>query len=184
MNDDEKIAENWRDEFDDLDNEVKRIKELADGVGKSLAAGLGDAISKGSSLRSILNNIAKSFADIALKAALKPVGGMFSDLVQGIFTGANPVLPKVQAFAKGGVINRPTFFPNSGGIGLAGEAGAEAILPLSRDSSGQLGVAANSVAPVHISMTVNATDAQSFQHAEAEIGASLLGAVRRGQRAS
>ena len=174
----------WRAEFDDIETEVKRIKELANGVGVALATGLGNAITKGTSLRSILSGIAKSFADIALAAALKPIGGMFSDLVQGIFAGSNPTLPKVQAFAKGGVINRPTFFPNAGGIGLAGEAGAEAILPLSRNSAGQLGVSANAAAPVHISMTVNASDAQSFQHAEAEIGATLLGAVRRGQRAS
>lgn len=184
MDDDEDDKKHWSAEFEKTEDELKRLKELADGVGAAMADGLGNAIKEGNSLRSILSGIAKSFADIALKAALKPVGGMFSDLVQGILTSSNPALPKVQAFAKGGVINRPTFFPNSGGIGLAGEAGAEAILPLSRNSSGQLGVASNAAAPVHISMTVNATDAQSFQHAEAEIGASLLGAVRRGQRAS
>lgn len=47
------------------------------------------------------------------------------------------------AFAKGGaftnqVVTSPTAFP----IGLMGEAGPEAILPLSRNSSGQLGVIA------------------------------------------
>lgn len=175
---------NWQNELDDVGAEFERIKTLADDVGRTITNGLADAIGKGKSLKSVLHDIAKSFADIALKAALKPVGGMISDLVQGIFAGANPGLPNVQAFAKGGVINRPTFFPNSGGIGLAGEAGAEAILPLRRNSSGQLGVAADATTPIHISMTVNATDAQSFQRAEAEIGASLLGAVRRGRRAS
>lgn len=175
---------NWQRELDDVSIEFERIKTLADDVGKTITDGFAAAIGKGKSLKSILRNIAKSFADIALKAALKPVGGMISDLVQGLFANSNPALPQIQAFAKGGVINRPTFFPNSGGIGLAGEAGAEAILPLRRNSSGQLGVAAEASSPIHISMTVNATDAQSFQRAEAEIGASLLGAVRRGRRAS
>lgn len=183
MNEQEKV-ENWRDEFDDVENELGRIKALADDVGKTITTSFSNAIGKGTSLTSVLRDIGKSFADIALKAALKPVGGMISQLVQGVFAGANPVLPKVQAFAKGGVINKPTFFPNSGSIGLAGEAGAEAILPLRRNSSGQLGVAANAASSVHVSMTVNAADAQSFQRAEAEIGASLLDAVRRGQRAS
>ena len=38
------------------------------------------------------------------------------------------------------VVNQPTFFPFAKGIGLMGEAGAEAIMPLERDSRGRLGV--------------------------------------------
>jgi phage-related minor tail protein len=177
-------TKNWRDELGDAEIEFERIKTLADNVGDTITNSFANAISKGKSLKSVLRDIGMSFADIALKAALKPVGGMISELVQGVFSATNPALPKVQAFAKGGVINRPTFFPNSGGIGLMGEAGPEAVLPLRRNSAGQLGVAANPAPPVHVSMTVNASDAQSFQRAEAEIGASLLNAVRRGQRAS
>lgn len=44
-------------------------------------------------------------------------------------------------FANGGVVSRPTLFPLSGGnTGLMGEAGAEAIVPLTRTPSGELGV--------------------------------------------
>ena len=47
----------------------------------------------------------------------------------------------VQAFATGTVIDTPTYFPMSGNkTGLMGEAGPEAIMPLTRDSSGSLGV--------------------------------------------
>lgn len=50
-------------------------------------------------------------------------------------------------FAKGGVVNTPTMFPMGGGqTGIMGEAGAEVIAPLKRDSSGNMGVGA--VAPV------------------------------------
>lgn len=45
----------------------------------------------------------------------------------------------VTPFAKGGVIGGPTLFP----LGLAGEAGPEAILPLRRGPSGRLGVETN-----------------------------------------
>jgi tape measure domain-containing protein len=46
-------------------------------------------------------------------------------------------------FASGGIIGGPTFFGMSGGrIGLAGEAGAEAIVPLTRHN-GELGVKAS-----------------------------------------
>ena len=43
-------------------------------------------------------------------------------------------------FAKGGIVNGPTLFPYTGGTGLMGEAGPEAIMPLRRTPSGKLGV--------------------------------------------
>lgn len=47
----------------------------------------------------------------------------------------------VQPFAAGGIVTGPTFFPMAnGGVGLMGEAGAEAVMPLTRTSSGKLGV--------------------------------------------
>jgi lambda family phage tail tape measure protein len=51
--------------------------------------------------------------------------------------GANGIVP----FAKGGIVTRPTVFPFAKGIGLMGEAGPEAIMPLKRGSDGKLGVA-------------------------------------------
>jgi phage-related minor tail protein len=51
--------------------------------------------------------------------------------------GANGIVP----FAKGGIVNSPTIFPFAKGIGLMGEAGPEAILPLQRGANGKLGVA-------------------------------------------
>lgn len=50
----------------------------------------------------------------------------------------------VRPFAKGDILTSPTLFPMSnGGIGLGGEAGAEAIMPLGRDNQGRLGVRAD-----------------------------------------
>jgi lambda family phage tail tape measure protein len=45
------------------------------------------------------------------------------------------------AFAAGGIVNGPTIFPMANGMGLMGEAGPEAIMPLKRGSDGKLGVA-------------------------------------------
>ena len=55
----------------------------------------------------------------------------------------------VQEFAKGGtftnsIVNSPTLFKFARGTGLMGEAGPEAIMPLKRDASGNLGVRADS----------------------------------------
>jgi len=48
----------------------------------------------------------------------------------------------VQAFANGGIVNKPTLFPFADGTGLMGEAGPEAIMPLTR-KNGKLGVEAS-----------------------------------------
>jgi phage-related minor tail protein len=86
-------------------------------------------------------------------------------------------------FAKGGVVASPTYFPTGAGLGLAGEAGPEAILPLARGSDGRLGVAAGG-ATVNVTFNVVASDARSFAASEADVSAMLLRAVRRGTRAS
>jgi hypothetical protein len=45
-------------------------------------------------------------------------------------------------FGRGGIVRRPTVFPFARGTGLMGEAGPEAIMPLSRGPGGVLGVRA------------------------------------------
>lgn len=49
--------------------------------------------------------------------------------------------PDLHAYANS-VVGQPTFFPFANGIGLMGEAGPEAIMPLRRGSDGRLGVSA------------------------------------------
>ncbi len=173
------------DELSSVSLELERINDLAEGVAKTLTGAFRSAILEGRSLRSLLADIGRSFADIALKAALKPLGGLVTGLVEGIFTATNPALANPQPFAKGGVIAAPSYFSlGSGQVGLAGEAGAEAILPLRRGSDGRLGVAGNGASAITINFNVRAPDAASFKSSEAEISAMLLRAVRRGTRAS
>jgi len=56
----------------------------------------------------------------------------------GNIYGRNGIVP----FAQGGVVDRPTIFPFANGTGLMGEAGPEAIMPLTRGPDGKLGVEA------------------------------------------
>ncbi|MFI5409141.1 phage tail tape-measure protein [Kaistia sp. UC242_56] len=60
-------------------------------------------------------------------------GGMFAN--GAAFAGG-----RVTAFANGGVVNTPTVFPMAKGMGLMGEAGPEAVMPLRRLPGGRLGV--------------------------------------------
>lgn len=81
-------------------------------------------------------------------------------------------------FAYGGVVNRATTFPMADGrIGLMGEAGPEAILPLKRDSQGRLGVSAGGSQTVNnvtnVTMNVKATDADSFRRSRKQISQDL-----------
>jgi phage-related minor tail protein len=161
--------------------ELERISALADGVAGAISRSFRAALTDGKSFRSVLGDIAKSFADIALKAAFKPLGNLLGGVVENLFTATNPALGGVTPFAKGGVVASPHYFPTGRGLGLMGEAGPEAIMPLQRGPDGRLGVASGGSA-IHLNFNVNASDARSFAQSEAEISAMLLRAVKRGTR--
>lgn len=182
------MAENFGEELaalGDVAAELDRIGDLADGVARAMTRAFRSAVTDGKSLKGVLAEIGSAFADIALKAALRPIGDLVSSAVEGLLTATNPALGGVTAFAKGGVIASPSYFPQAGGLGLAGEAGPEAILPLARGSDGRLGVAAaGGGGAVNLTFNVTASDARSFVAAEAEISGMLLRAARRGLRTS
>ena len=52
------------------------------------------------------------------------------------------------------IVDRPTIFPFARGIGLMGEAGAEAIMPLTRTSRGDLGVRGTGVPAPTLNVTI------------------------------
>lgn len=86
-------------------------------------------------------------------------GGFLSSLFGGLFGGGGksffPSAPGLGLYAKGDafaggingfssqIVSKPTMFAFADGAGLMGEAGPEAIMPLTRDGSGRLGVAAH-----------------------------------------
>jgi len=66
-------------------------------------------------------------------------GGGVASANGNVFSGGD----QVTAYADGGVVNGPTNFPMNGNkVGLMGEAGPEAIMPLKRGANGKLGVQA------------------------------------------
>lgn len=91
--------------------------------------------------RSILADITRI---IIRQSIITPLLGVF-----GITPNAkgNVYDQGLKKFAKGGIVTQPTLFAygsgGSGNFGLMGEAGAEAILPLKRGRSGNLGVEAS-----------------------------------------
>ena len=94
-------------------------------------------------VKSIVRNIATLIIQYnLLRIAQSALPGVFGTPTVASAQG-NAFSKGVKAFAQGGIIAGPTFFGLQGGLGLAGEAGPEAILPLRRDSSGNLGVEAS-----------------------------------------
>lgn len=72
----------------------------------------------------------------------KPAASAVSTLFRGLlgFADGGAFNKGVEFFANGGVVGSPTMFQHSGGLGVMGEAGPEAIMPLKRGSDGKLGV--------------------------------------------
>ena len=91
--------------------------------------------------------------------------------------GRNGIMP----FARGGVIDKPTVFPFANGIGLMGEAGPEAIMPLRRGRDGRLGVeAANGGGGMNVTVNVDAqgTNVQGDQANSRQLGQAIGAAVQ------
>lgn len=165
-----------RAELDILKNRVSELKYSSRDFGKSFTRAFDAAIFGGQKLDKVFGKLALSLSRTALRAAVKPLENAASSIFSSIISG-------VTGFAKGGVISSPMAFPMRGGVGLAGEAGAEAILPLARGRDGRLGVrAGGSGGAVTINFNVSASDAESFLRSESQISAMLNRAVSRGNR--
>lgn len=164
------------------------LEKLAGSFGSQLTGAMRQATLSGKSLEDTLRSIGLNLAGMALSQGLKPL----SDLTSGVFSGLmgritpfakGGVTSGVTPFASGGIVAAPTCFPLGRSLGLMGEAGAEAILPLQRAADGRLGVAAGgSGGAVNVVFNVTANDAASFRKSEAQITGMLARAVARGSR--
>lgn len=185
------LAIEVRAETDDARQKLKDLEKLSNSFAGRITGAFEDAIFSGRSFGDTLRGLALDLARLTFRAAFQPVsqalGGFLAQGTQGLLGFAKGGVvgqPMPVPFASGGVIASPVTFPLGGGrIGLAGEAGAEAILPLARGADGRLGVRAqgNAAAP-SIVFNVTTPDADSFRRSEGQITAMLARAAARGQR--
>ncbi|HEX8167779.1 MAG TPA: phage tail tape measure protein [Beijerinckiaceae bacterium] len=192
----------------DRDNERRRkqledLDRLSQRFGASLSGALHKSAGEGSRLGDVLGRIGRTLLVATTRAAMKPLrsgleevlksalGGSGSSLAGGGGAEAGTALAHggvvlrgmVMPFAKGGVVAAPTYFPLARGLGLMGEAGSEAVMPLARGPDGRLGVAAGGgTRPVQVTVNIATPDADSFRRSEAQVAAALARAVARGQR--
>lgn len=173
-----------------LSTELRRAAGHGRQFSNALVGAFDSIAVKGRNVGDVLRTLALRLSEIVLKAALRPLEQGFGNVVTGLLSGGvgfakGGVLQQglPVPFASGGVIQSPISFPLAGGrLGIAGERGAEAIMPLSRGPDGRLGVAARSGAGVNVTFNVTAQDAQSFLRSETQVAAMLSRAVSLGQR--
>lgn len=87
--------------------------------------------------KSMLRNIILA---IYQQQVAQPAATAIGDIIKSFFANGGAFSKGVQFYAKGDVFNSPTAFQHSGGLGVMGEAGPEAIMPLKRGKNGKLGV--------------------------------------------
>ncbi|WP_159592229.1 phage tail tape measure protein [Chelativorans xinjiangense] len=166
---------------------LENLTGLSENFGTQLTGALKGAVVSGKSLEDVLRKIGLNLAGMALEQGLRPLQNLAGGLLSGLLGGVGGVLPfakgGVVPFAGGGVVSAPTYFPAGRNIGLMGEAGAEAILPLQRTADGRLGVASGGgAAAPNIVFNVTTQDAASFRKSEAQVVGMLTRAVSRGTR--
>ncbi|MEM6409270.1 MAG: phage tail tape measure protein [Pseudomonadota bacterium] len=173
----------------------KEVQSLSLSIGGGLRKAFDGLVFDGEKLSDALKTVADSMINAAYNAAIKPVtNGLGSVVANGVNSIVSGILPfekggsfsqgRVMPFAKGGIVTGPTNFPMRGGLGLMGEAGPEAIMPLTRGPDGRLGVSAGGGGgrPVQVVMNVSTPDVASFQKSQSQIAAQVNRAMARGQR--
>lgn len=144
---------------------LERMKQMADPIRMAWEGAVGQMgqsftnfiIDGNQSFREFATNAIKEMGRVIAQAymlkAVKMALGLYAE--GGVFEHGR-VLP----FEHGGLVTGPTSFPLAGGQrGLMGEAGPEAVMPLARLPSGDLGVQAKA-APVNLEV-INATGVQA-----------------------
>jgi phage-related minor tail protein len=177
------------DDIAHLDDEMGRLSDTAEKVADSIASAFTRGIARGRDLEDVLRGLGQRLIEIGLNAALKPLenslgavlGQAFGGLSSAIGGAGQPL--SILPFADGGIIGSPAVFPLGQSLGLAGERGAEAIMPLARGPDGKLGVAMNGGrAGPSIHVSISTPDAASFKRSEVQVTSAIARAVARGQR--
>lgn len=162
-----------------IERERKEAKEFSTELNRDLKRAFSDAFQStknpiqafGESLYATINArvsaaLAESLAEDVLgflglgkKGGGLDGGGLisfFGSLLTPSAKGNVFASPGLSAYS-GTVVNKPTLFPFARGVGLMGEAGPEAILPLKRGSNGKLGVEAGGGGGKYLNVTINQT---------------------------
>lgn len=197
------VQQFFNDYVDRATNSAQQVKTVMQTAFKGMEDALVSFVTTGRvNFKQFANAIISDLARIAMQKAIAGiVGNLFSAAVGGATGGGDypngPVttpLPeamgdafvggKVHKFANGGaftnsIATNPTMAP----MAMFGEAGPEAIMPLSRGADGKLGVKSSGAGTTNITVNV-ATDGSTTTKGDAgtnaqQLGRAIAGAVRQ-----
>ena len=186
-----------------IGDEMDRIAETGREVGDELAlvftSAAGDAITHWQGVSALLKGILQDLAQLALRqTVMQPlgkalsgalgggggIGGFLESLDLGKFLGVSFAAGgafdgSIRKFAAGDVFGSPTLFRYGGGrMGMMGEAGPEAVMPLKRGADGKLGVAGGQTINVAINVAAGAS-ADDWRRSQRQITSDLQRSLRR-----
>ncbi|NBD28504.1 MAG: phage tail tape measure protein [Alphaproteobacteria bacterium] len=176
-----------------LTETTRDLGNLERGFSGGLRRAFDGLVFDGMKLSDALSTVAEAMSKTVYNNAMRPVtdhfGGLLADGVNSLVSGMMPFAKggaisegRVMPFARGGVVSGPTPFPMRGGTGLMGEAGPEAIMPLTRGHDGRLGVRAQGGGAVNVTMNIQTPDVAGFQRSQGQIAAQMTRLMARGQR--
>ena len=172
----------------------REVSTLSSGLSGGLRRAFDGLVFDGMKLSDALQTVAKTMVDTIYAIAMKPVTNAFggalaqgvSAVMGGLMTfekGGSFSQGRVMPFAQGGIVASPVSFAMRGGRGLMGEAGPEAIMPLTRGADGRLGVQADGGGrPVTVVMNITTPDVRGFERSQSQVAAQVGRALARGQR--
>jgi phage-related minor tail protein len=196
------------------EQERQQLMDTVEGHIKSAFMSMVDgSASVEDAFRNMLRNIILAiYEQQVAEPAARGIGNFLSSIISGIGGGApttsapttsiRPVARPLAAdgraynngvefFANGGIVSSPTLFGHSTGVGMMGEAGPEAIMPLKRGANGKLGVqvdgnAGNVTVDQYFSIAANGDDSvrrivrQEAPRIAEQAKAAVVDAKRRG----
>ena len=180
--------------LDSLSLKTKDLTASAGGFARAMTQAFSASVTGGKQFDDVLKSLALRVSDLAVRLAFKPLEKSLtsgiSSLLSGLTGSAGNAASStsltaasgaIKPFAAGGVIGTPTYFPlANGGVGLAGEAGPEAIMPLTRGRDGRLGVAGSGGNTINVQIAT--PDLDNFRRSESYVTGQIARAVARGQR--
>ena len=198
--------------FESIKDVGKQIQETMENAFKGMEDALVNFVMTGKMnfadfARSIIADLTRMFIRAQMLSMFRGLGSLFggggTTAIEGAVTTPNwgggrtritNALGNVYAqngivpFAKGGIVSQPTIFPFKNGIGLMGEAGEEAVMPLRRGKDGRLGVEASGAGVGNIVVNVDASgssvegDAGQAEELGLMLGAAVQAEIINQQR--
>lgn len=178
------LREQQRVQEEVLKQQTDLANSIAETMGDSFMSVIDGTASVEDAFRDMARSIIRELYEVLVVQRLvgsfdasTGVGSGLAGLIGGLMPFANGGVinkGKVTPFANGGVVSSPTMFPMKGGSGLMGEAGPEAIMPLSRGPDGKLGVRSSNSGGSSIVIHVDARGAQEGVAAQIEQKLSAL----------